>query len=299
MRSKVGDADAPAAAATVQRCRLDLPRGYPVEQVLAFYARRAIPGVELVEAARYRRSFLHAGQPGWLQFDLGSGEVTIEHTDPATVPLVLARLRLLFDLDAPQARIRRALGRDPRLAALLQIHGDIRVPGCWDGFELGVRAVLGQQITVAAARTIAGRLVARHARRIATAAADEPCHSLFPGAAELATADLDGLGLPGARVATLHALAAAVAAGELSFEPGQAPPDFVARCTAVRGIGAWTAHYMAMRALRDADAFPAADIVLRKVLQPGTTLSARALEQASQAWRPYRAYAVLLLWRAA
>ncbi|WP_305119238.1 DNA-3-methyladenine glycosylase family protein [Tahibacter harae] len=298
MRRKTAEAGVQPAPA-VQHARLELPRGYPAEQVLAFYARRAIPGVELVEAGRYRRSFLHAGEPGWLQFDLGTGAVTVEHADPAALPLVLARLRLLFDVDAPQARIRRALGRDPRLAALLRVHGDIRVPGCWDGFELGVRAVLGQQITVAAARTIAGRLVARHAQRIAAAAAGEPCHSLFPGAAALATANLDALGLPGARVATLHALASAVAAGELSFQPGQIPAEFVARCTAVRGIGAWTAHYMAMRALRDADAFPAADIVLRKVLQPGTTLSPRALEEASQAWRPFRAYAVLLLWRAA
>lgn len=298
MRRKAVAAGAQPVTA-VQHGRLELPRGYPREQVLAFYARRAIPGVELVEGGCYRRSFLHAGEPGWLQFDLVTGLVTVEHADLAVVPLVLARLRLLFDVDAPQARIRRALGRDPRLAALLRIHGDIRVPGCWDGFELGVRAVLGQQITVAAARTIAGRLVARHARRIAAAAADEPCHSLFPGAAELATADLDALGLPGARVATLHALATAVATGALSFQAGQTPAGFIARCTAVRGIGAWTAHYMAMRALRDADAFPAADIVLRKVLQPGITLSPRALEEASQAWRPYRAYAVLLLWRAA
>jgi AraC family transcriptional regulator of adaptative response / DNA-3-methyladenine glycosylase II len=283
----------------VHHAELELPRRYPAQQVLAFYARRAIPGVERVDGECYRRSFVHAGVPGWLQVDLTSGKVAIEHADASAVAPVLARLRPLFDLDAPQLRIRRALGRDPRLAELLRIHGDVRVPGCWDGFELGVRAVLGQQITVAAARTIAGRLVARHAQRIAGAAADESCHSLFPGAAQLATANLDGIGLPGARIATLHALAAAVAAGELSFEPGQTPADFVGRCTAVRGIGAWTAHYMAMRALRDADAFPAADIVLRKVLQPGTTLSTRALEAASQAWRPYRAYAVLLLWRAA
>ncbi|WP_425508026.1 DNA-3-methyladenine glycosylase family protein, partial [Tahibacter caeni] len=114
-----------------------------------------------------------------------------------------------------------------------------------------------------------------------------------------AAADLDGLGLTGARIATLRALAEAVAGGAVDFDPAQGGARFVERCTAVRGIGPWTAHYMAMRALCDSDAFPAADIVLRKVLRPGTTLSARELELASQAWRPYRAYAVLLLWRAA
>ena len=281
------------------RVALALPRGYPVDAVLAFYARRAIPGVEAVGEDGYRRSFVYNGEPGWLQVDLRQGWLETIHADRAALEYAAPRVRELFDLDAPQLRIRRALGRDPRLAALLAQHRDIRVPGCWDGFELGVRAVLGQQITVAAARTLAARLVARHARRIPGAAADEPCHSLFPPAEVLATANLDGMGLTGARIATLQGLAAAVSAGELDFERSQPLARFVARCTALRGIGDWTAHYMAMRALREMDAFPAADIVLRKVLQPGSTLSARELEQQSQAWRPFRAYAVLLLWRSA
>jgi AraC family transcriptional regulator, regulatory protein of adaptative response / DNA-3-methyladenine glycosylase II len=285
--------------ATTHELKLALPPRYPVAQVMAFFARRAIPGVEQVSDSGYRRSFLFGGEAGWLQADLAAQTLSVTHTQPQAAELAAQRVRLLFDLDAPQARIRRCLGRDARLAALLRVHGDIRVPGCWDGLELGVRAVLGQQITVAAARTLAARLVARHAQRIPAAAADEPCHSLFPDAAVLADANLDSMGLTGARIATLHALARAVAGGAVDFDPQQPLADFVRRCTAVRGIGDWTAHYMAMRALRAADAFPAADIVLRKVLQPGTTLSTRELEQASQAWRPWRAYAVLLLWRAA
>jgi len=281
------------------RFALKLPRAYPVDAVLEFFSRRAIPGVEAVDARGYRRSFLHDGRAGWLQADLRNGWLDVQHDSADAHELAQQRVRELFDLDAPQAQIRRALGRDPRLAVHLRTHRDIRVPGCWNGFELGVRAILGQQITVAAARTLAARLVARHARRIDGAAADEPCHSLFPDAAQLVDADLDGMGLTGARIATLRGLAAAVAAGALDFDRTQTLERFVARCTALRGIGDWTAHYMAMRALRVADAFPAADIVLRKVLQPGTTLTTRELEQQSQAWRPFRAYAVLLLWRSA
>ncbi len=281
------------------RLDLALPPGYPAEAVLAFFARRAIPGVEHITATSYRRSFAFNGTPGWLEADLARGVLDVQHADPAAASEVAARSRHLFDLDAPRAGIRRCFARDARLGPLLREHGDIRVPGCWDGFELGVRAVLGQQITVAAARTIASRIVARHAPRIAGAAEEEPCHSLFPEAAAFTTADLDGLGLTGARIATLRALADAVAGGAVDFDPAQGGAQFVARCTAVRGIGPWTAHYMAMRALRDSDAFPAGDIVLRKVLRPGTTLSVKELEAASQPWRPYRAYAVLLLWRAA
>ncbi|HSX60489.1 MAG TPA: AlkA N-terminal domain-containing protein [Tahibacter sp.] len=278
---------------------LVLPPRFPADAVLAFYARRAIPGVEHVRGTSYRRSFAFDGEAGWFEADLTTGRVAIRHARPAADALVLERLRSLFDLDAPQAKIRRCFARDARLGPLIREHRDIRVPGCWDGFELGVRAVLGQQITVAAARTIASRIVARHAQRIEGAADDEPCHSLFPDARVFVGADFDGLGLTGARIATLRALAQAVVAGEVDFDPAQGTARFVARCTAVRGIGDWTAHYMAMRALRDPDAFPAGDIVLRKVLQPGTTLSAKELERASQPWRPFRAYAVLLLWRAA
>ena len=281
------------------RFDLALPRRYPAEAVIQFFTRRAIPGVEHVNGSSYRRSFAFDGEPGWFEADLATGSVTVSHPHAGAVDLVQARVRPLFDLDAPQAKIRRCFAQDARLGPLIAEHGDIRVPGCWDGFELGVRAVLGQQITVAAARTIAARIVARHAQRIPAAAEDEPCHSLFPMATVFAGADFDGLGLTGARIATLRALAQAVVDGDVDFDTAQAPARFVARCTAVRGIGDWTAHYMAMRALRDADAFPAGDIVLRKVLRPGTTLSAKELEQASQPWRPFRAYAVLLLWRAA
>lgn len=289
----------PAMPSSSTRFDLVLPARYPAEAIVSFFARRAIPGVEQVAGCRYRRSFAFAGTAGWFEIDLARGTVEVTHAVAGAVDQVRSRVSALLDLDAPQARIRRCFTRDARLGPLLRAHGDIRVPGCWDGFELGVRAVLGQQITVAAARTIAARIIARHAVRIASAGDDEPCHSLFPDAGALATADLDGLGLTGARVATVQALARAVSIGEVGFDPAQTTAHFVARCTAVRGIGDWTAHYMAMRALRDADAFPAADIVLRKMLQPGTTLSTKQLELASQAWRPYRAYAVLLLWRAA
>jgi len=296
------DAPAPPRETRVMPSRrfdLALPRRYPADAVIAFFARRAIPGVEHVTDTTYRRSFTFDGEAGWFEADLASGVVDVRHVRAGALAHVQSRVRALFDLDAPTAKIRRCFARDDRLGPLIAEHGDIRVPGCWDGFELGVRAVLGQQITVAAARTIASRIVVRHAQRIAGAPDGEPCHSLFPHATVFVDADFDGLGLTGARIATLRALAQAVASGAVDFDTAQPPARFVARCTAVRGIGDWTAHYMAMRALRDADAFPAGDIVLRKVLRPGTTLSAKELEQASQPWRPFRAYAVLLLWRAA
>ena len=211
------------------------------------------------------------------------------------MPLV-ARLRRLFDLDARPDLIADALARDPALAPHLRRRPGLRVPGSLDPFEMSARAVLGQQVSVRAATTLAGRLVARFGAPLARPPGEGLTHR-FPTAAELAQrdpAELAAVGLPAARAASLHALARAFAADAL---PGlHADPDALAAAlVAVPGIGDWTAQYLVLRALHHPDAFPAGDLVLRRALG-GVT--ARAAVARAAAWRPWRAYAVVHLWTA-
>jgi AraC family transcriptional regulator of adaptative response / DNA-3-methyladenine glycosylase II len=206
------------------------------------------------------------------------------------LPIVISRARALFDLDAEPMAINAALH-----AAFP--HGDgLRVPGAVDGFELAVRAVLGQQITVAAARTLGSRLVAAFGETIATPI--EGLDRLFPTPAAIAQASGDALGQLGIvrqRQAALQAIAREVADGRLALHAGADVPSTIAALQELPGIGAWTAQYIAMRALRWPDAFPAGDVALQKAL--GVT-TARAASEASQAWRPWRSYAVLRAWHA-
>ena len=204
----------------------------------------------------------------------------------------------MFDLDADSAAINAHLRADPHLRRLVRRHAGQRLPGGWDGFEIAIRAVLGQQISVAAARTLADRLVKRFGTPVAIDGSEGV--RLFPQPATLADADLTPIGVTRQRAATLRAVARALCDGAVSFRPEQSLDQFVAAWTQLPGIGAWTAHYIAMRALSDPDAFPAADLVLRKAVSSnGAMVSTRALEELAQAWRPWRAYAVLHLWRSA
>jgi AraC family transcriptional regulator of adaptative response / DNA-3-methyladenine glycosylase II len=213
---------------------------------------------------------------------------------PAAVSLT-ARVRRLFDLDADPAPIRAQLRRDPALAARLRGSPGVRVPGAFCGFELAVRAVLGQQISVAGARTLAGRIALAYGSALAVP--DGAIERLFPDAQRLAAADLSGLGLTRARVAALGRLAQAVASGQLDLEGGMAPEEVRRRLLALPGIGPWTAEYVALRALGEPDAFPASDLGLRRALaEAGQPLSERVLEKRSKAWQPWRGYAALLLW---
>jgi len=204
----------------------------------------------------------------------------------------------MFDLDADISAINAHLRADRRLRELVRRHPGQRLPGGWDGFEIAMRAVLGQQISVAAARTLAQRLVQRFGATLP--AADGAPLQLFPLPETIADADLTAIGVTRQRAATLRAVALAVCEGRVTFRTEQTLEQFVACWTQLPGIGAWTAHYIAMRALSDPDAFPAADLVLRKaVSDDGSSVSTRVLEQLAEAWRPWRAYAVLHLWRAA
>jgi AraC family transcriptional regulator of adaptative response / DNA-3-methyladenine glycosylase II len=202
---------------------------------------------------------------------------------------VVSRCRRLLDLDADACAIGAVLGADELLAPLVAARPGLRVPGAYDGFELAVRAVLGQQVSVPAARTLAGRLAERFGTRLE--GTDGSPSLLFPGPADLAEADLSGVGLTTARQATLRALAAAVAAGSLALDHGADPAETAARLGELPGIGPWTISYVQMRAVGDPDAFPAADLGLRRALGALGGTAARA-----DRWRPWRAYAAVHLW---
>jgi AraC family transcriptional regulator, regulatory protein of adaptative response / DNA-3-methyladenine glycosylase II len=267
--------------------------------VLAYLALRELPGVEQVSGDVYRRSIRAGDESGVIAVALDSEAPGVRLTLPARlVPeaaRIAARVRRLFDLDADPAPIRAQLRRDPALASRLRGNRGLRVPGAWSGFELAVRAVLGQQVTVAGARTLAGRIAAAHGEKLA--AADGAIERVFPDAATLAAADLSGLGLTRARGEALGALARAVASGALDLEGAQAPDEVREQLLALPGIGSWTAEYVALRALGEPDAFPAGDLGLRRALgPPGRPLAARDLEQRAKTWQPWRGYAAMLLW---
>ncbi|NMM79417.1 adenosine deaminase [Acidovorax sp. SRB_14] len=271
--------------------------------LLAFFAQRQIAGMEWVEpgeALVLRRTvrIAHAGTvaTGWLnaQFEPARHRLVLQTSDSLhpVLPLVIARVRALLDLDADPEAINATLhAHFP--------HGDgLRVPGAFDGFELAVRAVLGQQITVAAARTLAQRLVERFGAPLATPWAQ--LTRLFPAPAVLAEADGDALGQLGIvrqRQAAIVALARAVGSGQLQLHSSADVGATTAQLCQLPGIGDWTAQYIAMRALRWPDAFPSGDVALHKALAvQGEKSPARAAAEASLAWQPWRSYAVIRAW---
>jgi AraC family transcriptional regulator, regulatory protein of adaptative response / DNA-3-methyladenine glycosylase II len=282
--------------------RLGYRPPYDLAALLDFLRTRALPGLEAVDADSYARAFGDAKSAGWLRVSAWGGNehalrLELHGAAPTQLLGLVAKVRRLFDLDADPSQIHATLAADPTLHPMLQRHPGLRLPGAWDGFELSVRAVLGQQVSVAAARTLALRLLQRHGVALPQPLGPE-LHLLFPAAATIANADLDGLGMTGARIATLRAIASALLAGEVDFSPERTLDEFVARWTALPGIGAWTAHYIALRALSHPDAFPADDLILRRAAAaPGETLGAKALTARAEAWRPWRGYAVMHLWR--
>jgi AraC family transcriptional regulator of adaptative response / DNA-3-methyladenine glycosylase II len=291
----------PRQAANGTWLTLKLPCREPFDgdALRGFLALRAIPGVEQVTDRRYARTIRAPGGPGLMELTLPTaqheGHTSRRHVELRVripglrgVGRVVSRCRQLLDLDADACAIAAVLAADDALAPLVSARPGLRVPGAYDGFELAVRAVLGQQVSVAAASTLAGRLAARFGTRL-----EEPegPHVVFPAPEELAGADLSGIGLTTARQATLRALATAVASGGLALDHGADPEETAARLGELPGIGPWTTAYVLMRAVGDPDAFPASDLGLRRALAGLGCQASRA-----ERWRPWRAYAAVHLW---
>ena len=267
--------------------------------MLGFLSARAITGLETVVAGVYRRSISVAGRHGWISVEPGAGdwlEVTVDFPELAAMPEIERRLRRMFDLDAVPEVINAQLAQDPLMAQLVAARPGLRLPGTWDGLELAMRAVLGQQITVVAAIRLAGKLVAQYGQALQTPHAG--ITHLFPTPEVLAAADLATLGMPKARGRTLSGVAQALLDDPQLFEPKASLQDGVARLVALPGIGEWTAQYIAMRQLREVDAFASGDIGLINALAAleGGPVSARQLLARAEAWRPLRAYAAQHLW---
>jgi AraC family transcriptional regulator of adaptative response / DNA-3-methyladenine glycosylase II len=289
--------------------------------MLAYLQARAIPGVEIVENGIYHRTVEIEGSIGTVEVkhlpDRQSLGVTIRFPNVKHLPAIVARVRRLFDLGADIQTIDEHLSRDPFLAPLVASRPGLRAPGGWDGFELAIRAILGQQITVVAARRLAGQLVALHGKLVPAAARTHPALThVFPTAKRLAKTHSLGLGMPKARQLSLQALAEAAAADPNLFRTFSNIEEAIARLSSIRGVGEWTAQYIALRALREMDAFPASDIGLLRCAakldasngsqikdsQPNgsqakvsRSTSASLLTRA-ESWRPWRAYAAQHLW---
>lgn len=277
---------------------------YDWPAMLAFFRARAVEGVECVDGGRYRRTVLQDGELGTVEIAHLATEqslaATIRIGSVRALPGIVARIRRVFDLGADVATIGAHLARDPLLAPLVAARPGLRAPGGWDGFEQAVRAVLGQQVTIEAARRLAGRLVRLCGTRLPPAACGDPALAYaFPTPAQVVAADLSSLGMPGARKAALVAIAEAALADPLLFQPAGTIEETVARLRAIRGVGEWTAHYIALRAVRETDAFPASDIgLLRGAAAGGLRPSPAALLARAEPWRPWRAYAAQHLWAA-
>lgn len=278
--------------------RLPVPGPLAWEQMLGYLGRRAIPGVERVDGDRYVRTVCIEGEPGVIQLSRASPDTVLlrahlPHWDG--IIDIVSRARRIFNLDGDIAAATVRLASDPRLGPLVESWPGLRPPGAWDGFEVGVRAILGQQVSVPGATTLIGRIVERYGVPVPGLLAMGLTH-LFPEPQELAGADLAGLGMPGSRAAAIQHFAAAVAEHRLHLERSGPLEELVAELVALPGLGLWTANYLALR-LGEPDAFPASDLGLRRALanQGGLPSPAQMIELAAP-WQPFRASAALHLW---
>lgn len=267
--------------------------------LLRFLRARELKGVERIEEDRYLRTAQLGGHTGWIHVRHAPKKhallVELTHLLTPVLPALLGRLRHVFDLSARPDVIAAQLMRDRLLGDAVQRNPGLRVPGAFDGFELAVRAILGQQVTVRAATTLAGRFVEAFGEPIETPQAG--LTRLCPTARRIAGATVDevaSLGIIRTRARSMIALAQEITSGRLRLEAGAQPDGTIAQLVALPGIGMWTAHYIAMRGLHWPDAFPKEDVAMRKRL--GGVTAARA-EELSQAWRPWRSYAMLHLWQ--
>jgi AraC family transcriptional regulator of adaptative response / DNA-3-methyladenine glycosylase II len=292
-----------AGALTV---RLPWRDPYDWDGIASFLDGRATPGVERVSDDRYLRTISVDDATGVIECraDKKAGSLQLSVHGIATQNLfpVIQRVREMFDLDAPVADIADVLSTDRDLGKILRVRPGIRVPGAWDGFELTVRAILGQQVSVKAATTLAGRIANRYGAAVdlpeSIAIGSEPLqlNRLFPTPQKLARARFNNLGLVTSRGATIRRVAQAVCDGSLSFDNAQDPAEFCQSLMSIKGIGDWTAQYVAMRALKYPDAFPSSDLGLLHAVGESGAAGAKELRRCAEAWRPWRSYAALLLW---
>jgi AraC family transcriptional regulator, regulatory protein of adaptative response / DNA-3-methyladenine glycosylase II len=297
-RFKAGDGDAGPAGALCLR----LPFRPPIDlaRIFGYLGARAVPGVEVVTATEYSRTISLPNGPGVARLRIVPGENWVECAlalaDLRDVTAAVQRCRRLLDLDADPLAISSYLASDPVIGPLALACPGRRSVGAVDGDEIALRAVLGQQVSVAAARRLAGRLAALHGSPLATGGSGALTH-VFPDAATIAGLDPETLPMPRSRGRALVGLADALASGAVSLHPGADREEAAARLLALPGIGPWTAGYIGMRALSDPDAFPPGDAgVLRALRLLGQRADPGSDAGAAQAWRPWRSYAVHHLW---
>jgi len=281
------------------RLRLSYRPPFDFAASLAFLRQRAIAGIETIDAQHYRRDLILSAGPAWFEVRQvpGAHALEVEAHNIAALDLadVVRRLRRMFDLDADPSSVAEMLREDPLFRGRDSYREGLRIPAGYDGFEVAVRAILGQQISVAATTTFARRLVTKFGAS-APGADGRDVHR-FPTPVELADADLESIGITRSRAQALRSMARAVADERVHFRAEQTLDAFVADWSALPGIGDWTAQYMALRALAHPDAFPAGDLILRRqAATEGTALTEKALRLRAEAWRPWRAYAVIQLW---
>jgi AraC family transcriptional regulator of adaptative response / DNA-3-methyladenine glycosylase II len=300
LRRKATEGTAVTAGSQTSTLQLSYRPPYDWKGILGFLAARALKGVELVTERSYTRTVQLGEAKGWISVTQAKTRhaLVMEFTHSLTpvLPGLLRRVRALFDLNARPDLIAKHLSRDARLEAAVRATPGMRVPGAFNGFEMGLRAILGQQVTVKAATTIACRFVAAFGEPIVTPFAE--LSRLTPVPSRIAGASVDDIarhGIIAARCRSIIALAAAQGSRALSLDGGahHNPDDSIGRLAELPGIGQWTAHYIAMRALRWPDAFPKEDIAVRNNLGGVTAKEAEAL---SQPWRPWRSYAVMHVW---
>ena len=300
LRKKATEEAVAIAGRETSTLQLSYRPPYDWKGVLAFLAGRALSGIEHVTDRSYARTVRLGDATGWIRVTQSPRKhallVEFTHGLAPMLPAVLARVRALFDLDARPDLIAKHLARDTRLTAAVKANPGMRVPGAFSGFEMGLRAILGQQVTVKAATTIACRFVETFGEPIVTPYAE--LNRLTPAPARVAAATVDEIarhGIVAARCRSIIALAAAQNDDTLCLDgvTHQRPELTIDRLTTLPGIGQWTAHYIAMRALRWPDAFPKEDIAVRNRLGGVTPKQAEVL---SQPWRPWRSYAVMHVW---
>lgn len=289
------------AATSTEQGTFTLKLGYrqpfDFKSVLSFLAVRAIPGVESVTDSTYSRTVALDGTVSRLRVSEHPTEpallISVEAEETRHLLQITNRVKNLFDVDADPAEVNDVLSRDHALATLIRQQPGQRLPGCWSPFEIAVRAIVGQQVSVKGATTVMGRIAARYG--------DQSVWGLcFPEAAALALLDPTTLSMPQKRAQAIKDMSAAVASGEIRFDPDVVTECLVEQLMAIKGIGPWTAQYISMRALNDPDAFLDGDLVLLKVAKAYLGIGSRSelLDRAEQ-WRPWRAYAGMHLWRAA